>query len=104
VTRDWSPLVRGWTWSGVIALALWAFVRYVVPPAEELVRPVYALALIPGIAGSWRWARPRRTPDRRGGDRRQSPRRQDEDGEHGEHAEHADGTADGTIPDPSDDR
>ena len=75
MARSWRPFVQGWLWGAGIALALWAFVRFLVPAAEDMMRPVYAVALIPGLAGTWRWLRPRGTHDRREEDRRRAPRR-----------------------------
>jgi hypothetical protein len=79
MARSGGPLVQGWLWSAGIALAMWAFVRFLVPPAEEMVRPLYYVALIPGLVGTWRWLRPRGTHDRREEDRRRAPRRTHED-------------------------
>ena len=77
MARSWRPLVQGWLGSAALELTLWAFVRFVVPMADELLRPVYYVALLPGLVGTWRWIRPRGRNDRRAEDRRRAPRRTD---------------------------
>jgi hypothetical protein len=77
MARSWRPLVSGWLGSAAFALVLWAFVRFVVPMADELLRPVYYVALLPGLVGTWRWLRPRGRRDRRAEDRRRAPRRRE---------------------------
>ena len=81
MARSWRPLVQGWLWGAGIALALWAFVRFLVPAAEDMMRPLYPVALIPGLVGTWHWIRPRGAHDRREEDRRRAPRRTHGDGE-----------------------
>jgi len=75
MARRWRPFVIGWAWTAALALLLYAFVRYLVPAAGEMLQPVYWVTLIPGLVGTWRWLRPRGTHDRRTADRRRAPRR-----------------------------
>jgi len=75
--RSWRPLVQGWLGTAVLELLLYGFARFL-PPVEDLLRPVYVIALLPGLVGTWRWLRPRGSRDRRTTDRRVSPRRTDE--------------------------
>jgi hypothetical protein len=76
IARHWSVLARGWAASALVALAVRGFVWFL-PLAADMLRPAYLLALLPGLWGTWRWLRPRRTPDRRGDDRRRAARRGD---------------------------
>lgn len=72
--RHWRGLARGWAWTAVVALAIAGFAWFL-PPTAEMVRPLYAVALLPGLWGTWRWLRPRGTHDRRAHDRRRAARR-----------------------------
>jgi hypothetical protein len=74
-TRHWGVLARGWAVTALVALLLRGFVWYL-PLAAPMMLPLYLLALVPGLLGTWRWLRPRRLPDRRGGDRRRASRRE----------------------------
>jgi hypothetical protein len=74
--RNWRPLLAGWLWTAALELLLVWFVWFL-PLAEDLVRPFYFVALLPGLWCTWRWLRPRGRRDRRAGDRRRAHRRGD---------------------------
>lgn len=72
--RSAGPLWLVWGATlGLEALLYW--IAYRSPALDSLVTPLYALALVPATIVTWRRRRPRQSPSRRDGERRQLFRR-----------------------------
>jgi hypothetical protein len=73
--RTWQPLARSWIVTALLELAAFGLGWLLNGAIDEMLKPVYVVALLPGLWGTWRWIRPRGARDRRAGDRRHASRR-----------------------------
>lgn len=72
--RSIRQLVIVWTVIVAGMFALWFF-ETSAPAFHELLIPFYWILLAIGILFTWRWLKSRNKTDRRGNDRRKTPRR-----------------------------
>ena len=72
--RSIRPMFLGWgTTALVVGLIYWLTVQS--PALKGLAPPVYVIAFVPAIIGTWQWFRPRQDSRRRGSERRRLFRR-----------------------------